>query len=346
MEQENFQEEAVIEVSEDRLAPLKKVTPLSRYLSLALFVVLPFLGGWIGYTYAPEKVVEVERKVEITTTEEISDAVPIYQDVLRSYVARKVADAYEEHIIYNGDVVKESAEYSPDESFMLFSFKSCGDRGCDSPGGPMVYDFSHKNSYLMQFIGDDNAPYNKDASDGLMVMPQISYGTVQGWNSEGKILYKVIYKGEEFTYQSVDETKPWILGLRNSVTNSKFPASELVISEAQGTRQAGLDPFSEVFFFDGSSLQLVYKANQNCSSLNFEEVSEGTGVKYEAIDQIVSSPSAILSKTACWLDDVGYEFYLYKTESGKGVVSLPIKNPGGKGVIYWKVSGDAKVMYP
>jgi hypothetical protein len=48
---------------EGHLAPLKKVTPLSRYLALALFVILPFLGGWIGYTYAPEKVMEVERVV-------------------------------------------------------------------------------------------------------------------------------------------------------------------------------------------------------------------------------------------------------------------------------------------
>ena len=40
-----------------------KVTPFSKYLALALFVALPFIGGWIGYNYAPEKVVEVERVV-------------------------------------------------------------------------------------------------------------------------------------------------------------------------------------------------------------------------------------------------------------------------------------------
>lgn len=30
---------------------------------MTFFVALPFIGGWIGYTYAPEKVVEVERVV-------------------------------------------------------------------------------------------------------------------------------------------------------------------------------------------------------------------------------------------------------------------------------------------
>jgi hypothetical protein len=37
---------------------LFRVTPLSKYLAMALFIVMPFIGGWIGYTYAPEKVVE------------------------------------------------------------------------------------------------------------------------------------------------------------------------------------------------------------------------------------------------------------------------------------------------
>jgi hypothetical protein len=46
-----------------QLSPLHTVTSLSKYLAMALFIVLPFLGGWIGYTYAPGKVVEVERVV-------------------------------------------------------------------------------------------------------------------------------------------------------------------------------------------------------------------------------------------------------------------------------------------
>lgn len=44
---------------------LNRVTAVSKYLALALFIALPFLGGYIGYVYAPEKVVEVERVVEV-----------------------------------------------------------------------------------------------------------------------------------------------------------------------------------------------------------------------------------------------------------------------------------------
>jgi hypothetical protein len=50
-------------VETEQSSALHTVTPLSKYLAMVLFVALPFLGGWIGYTYAPEKVVEVERVV-------------------------------------------------------------------------------------------------------------------------------------------------------------------------------------------------------------------------------------------------------------------------------------------
>ena len=40
-----------------KLSSLTSVTTLSKYLALLLFVTLPFIGGWVGYTYAPEKIV-------------------------------------------------------------------------------------------------------------------------------------------------------------------------------------------------------------------------------------------------------------------------------------------------
>ena len=55
--------ESEINEGEGRLAPLKKVTPLSKYLAMVLFILMPFIGGWVGYTYAPDKIVEVEKVV-------------------------------------------------------------------------------------------------------------------------------------------------------------------------------------------------------------------------------------------------------------------------------------------
>lgn len=55
-QQENLSEPKVL----TRLDTLNKTTSLSKYLTLTLFILLPFLGGYIGYVYAPEKVVENE----------------------------------------------------------------------------------------------------------------------------------------------------------------------------------------------------------------------------------------------------------------------------------------------
>jgi hypothetical protein len=84
--EENFQEKEVLE-TEQKVHVLHTVTPLSKYLSMFLFVILPFVGGWIGYKYAPEKVVEVEKVVEIKNiTETNSDTVEaeIFDEVIET----------------------------------------------------------------------------------------------------------------------------------------------------------------------------------------------------------------------------------------------------------------------
>jgi hypothetical protein len=49
-------------VSETKeVSPLHQVTPLSKFLAMVLFIIMPFLGGWIGYRYAPEKVITIEQ---------------------------------------------------------------------------------------------------------------------------------------------------------------------------------------------------------------------------------------------------------------------------------------------
>ncbi len=52
---------------------LTTVTPLSKYLAAILFILMPFIGGYIGYTLAVEKVTEVERVIIVDkSTPEIS----------------------------------------------------------------------------------------------------------------------------------------------------------------------------------------------------------------------------------------------------------------------------------
>ncbi len=42
---------------------LEEVTPVSKALAAIIFITIPFLGGWVGYQYAPEKIVEMEKIV-------------------------------------------------------------------------------------------------------------------------------------------------------------------------------------------------------------------------------------------------------------------------------------------
>lgn len=52
---------------------LNTVTPLSKYLTMILFVLAPFIGGLVGYNYALEKVVGVGKHTVKKETVEISE---------------------------------------------------------------------------------------------------------------------------------------------------------------------------------------------------------------------------------------------------------------------------------
>lgn len=69
-------ENSQIDTSETK-NPLFCVTPLSKYLAMVLFIVLPFLGGWVGYVSAPEK--EVERVVEKVKEE------TVYKEIYKEF---------------------------------------------------------------------------------------------------------------------------------------------------------------------------------------------------------------------------------------------------------------------
>lgn len=67
--------------------PVFQVTKTSKYLAMLLFILMPFIGGWIGYMYAPEKVVEVERVVEgdiIAKQTSVLDKKKIFKEVLNA----------------------------------------------------------------------------------------------------------------------------------------------------------------------------------------------------------------------------------------------------------------------
>lgn len=111
---------------------LHQVTPLSKYLAMALFIILPFIGGYIGYMYAPEKVVEVERVVEKEVIQEVqanqSDKVePFTTETgivldgkeLNTYSVKDFIDSEESLQAFLGEIANT---YALNEAFSMTGF--------------------------------------------------------------------------------------------------------------------------------------------------------------------------------------------------------------------------------
>lgn len=237
MENETYnQEEAQVE----QKSQLHQVTPLSKYLALTLFVILPFLGGWIGYTYAPEKVVEVEKVVvkeikaeaiEVDTeskrhpslhASELSEDMVLYRDVSSTYIDLGVSDSEGNKqmpvILIGGDVDADSVFVSPDKKFVSFRGYGCSRvLGGHCFGAFFVREtqerpLSVNQEQLIELRGDEQALYNLAAEpDSIAPGPLYQFGTFTGWDSENKLNLDIDYEGIKYQYRSLTSEEPWVL---------------------------------------------------------------------------------------------------------------------------------------
>ncbi len=177
-----------------------RVTPLSKYLAMTLFIVMPFIGGWIGYTYAPEKVVEVEKIVFVPVQEEQStEPVKTLESTDDKESVWNVAEL--EHVPF-------SMEYPPN-----WEFSCCGDTDTRSSH------FFYKNRttgeeykkpdiiFTQYFVFDPEAQI--DVPSSLSISEQFellknSFASEGTFLGEGGILdttsYIYSWKGEEIYF--------------------------------------------------------------------------------------------------------------------------------------------------
>jgi len=225
MESENLNQEGI---QVEQKSSLHQVTPLSKYLAMMLFVILPFLGGWIGYTYAPEKVVEVERVVtrEVPVTGEdieqsvLPEGVTLYRDIKTTFISLSEEDKYIEEedytypdiqALFNGDIKEDSLLISPNRKFIQFHGYPCSRvLGGHCFGQAVVYDVDARTSRQIEVTGDDTAPYNIAEGNDL-ISPLYRYGKFTGWDGGGRLLFEVDYEGKIYKYQSTVSYKPWVL---------------------------------------------------------------------------------------------------------------------------------------
>lgn len=100
-----------------KLNRLNTVTPLSKYLALTIFISLPFIGGWVGYSIAPERVVEVEKIVEVEKVVGIDTSVQTEHESIGSETESTVTGAIE---LYKDESLGFSVQYSADWRFDSF----------------------------------------------------------------------------------------------------------------------------------------------------------------------------------------------------------------------------------
>jgi membrane-bound inhibitor of C-type lysozyme len=77
-----------------------QVTKLSKVVALIIFIIAPFIGGYIGYTYAPVNIVEVE-SVAIDSPTAIPE-IPTYSEPTERYIG----------IINGSEVIFEHTNYT------------------------------------------------------------------------------------------------------------------------------------------------------------------------------------------------------------------------------------------
>jgi predicted DNA-binding transcriptional regulator len=113
MEQENLNNQEIQKETLKEKSVLNNVTPLSKYSAMILFIIMPFIGGWIGYSYAPEKVVEVERVV-VEKIEVEAGIVPIEPVLLDMGLPPESEIDTTDWVIYNVPGTNLSFKHPPD----------------------------------------------------------------------------------------------------------------------------------------------------------------------------------------------------------------------------------------
>jgi hypothetical protein len=112
---------------ETSLKRVVQVTTFSRYIALALLVLLPFLGAYVGYQFAPIQVVEVEKLVAVASNVKQTTLPPLSE--LQARFAEKVSDRLSIELLYT----TTDNEVSYVKAFIPDSSACCG-----------VYKYNHQ----------------------------------------------------------------------------------------------------------------------------------------------------------------------------------------------------------
>jgi hypothetical protein len=133
--------EGDVPTTESVIAPLCKVTPcLQKYLAMVIFILLPFVGGYVGYQLAPEREVElpvsqlvnVEKIAHIDEENQLIEGKSTFKTIHSNYTIGynqnneylHILKSYLQPIVLTGTVVVRWNDYWEDWSVLFTANKS------------------------------------------------------------------------------------------------------------------------------------------------------------------------------------------------------------------------------
>lgn len=195
--------EAVVGLPKEK-HPVFQVTKLSKYLAMIIFIVMPFVGGWIGYTYVPVKIIEVEKTVYRESVVSADDSLlPVsFADSL--YVGQKIgAMTLSEYGPYNSSY----SEMSPSNIKMLLK-------------GPV--EITGVYEYYESEIGFEGYCMKEFSPETKLVLP---YVPVTG--EEEKAVWMFCFRNEAEVSAELGKTKQTVTLLIDNYELNAYP-SEII----------------------------------------------------------------------------------------------------------------------
>ena len=174
--------------------PLFQVTPTSKYAAMLLFIAMPFIGGWIGYSLAPIKTVVVETTTVVTAPEESASVSIESATVVNEGDIEVTLSDGQKKVVARAKKPQTEEEYYEIETYQ---------EAFVSPNRAFV---------ALQGIGFEDSfvrIYNVVADR----LENKIYGEVTAWDNVGRLgILACDLSGEECTnYISVSPETPWIL---------------------------------------------------------------------------------------------------------------------------------------
>jgi hypothetical protein len=151
---------------------LTTVTSLSKYLAAVLFILMPFIGGYIGYTLAQGQVIEVEKVVviekPILETAVIESELTIATTTIKNNVVEAIFSDGAKKVIAQGLDAENVSDIYMIETYLEASL---------SPNNTFA---------ALQAVGFEDyfvRIYNVDTG----LSKEKIYGEVVGWTNDGRL---------------------------------------------------------------------------------------------------------------------------------------------------------------